>query len=323
MSNQTPNRDWDEQFADGLPLPDADKAWQDMSTLLDQEDRRRRPVAFPLLLSGCSGWALVLLAGMLLGGAGLWIWWSGYGKEQPHTVASQKVKHTSSLQEGSAPDVNPEKKNIKISRQTEHNTTTNPASHHNPLLPEATTVQAPPETNSPTGQAEMPAPAQAEATTMSGKQRDKKNRITLPGTKPRKAGTVSTPAATSPASLPVPGRLSSTPETMTARTTATDRTQPVVATPGEPNAPQQNDRATATRMRNNAAKLRQRSGSTATTEQQKHPPATAVLLQALRLIGEQIPTCRKPKSAWLRAPGRSAFRVASHFGRYPRGSRKA
>ncbi|RYZ22715.1 MAG: hypothetical protein EOO16_08090 [Chitinophagaceae bacterium] len=87
MSKLPPYEQWDEQWSDGLDLPDADKAWGDMKDKLDAEDRKRR-FGFFLPLLPCAGWTLLGLAVL---GAGTWLLWPSADKPAAAPAATERT----------------------------------------------------------------------------------------------------------------------------------------------------------------------------------------------------------------------------------------
>ncbi|TCZ72782.1 hypothetical protein [Flaviaesturariibacter aridisoli] len=70
--SKRPFEETDQHWSD-VPLPDADAAWKDMNALLDKDERDRKgPPLLPAFLSGCTGWALLLL---VLAGSAVGIYW--------------------------------------------------------------------------------------------------------------------------------------------------------------------------------------------------------------------------------------------------------
>jgi hypothetical protein len=90
MSKLPPYEQWDEQWSEGLPLPDADAAWADMNKKLDADDRRRRFAFLPLL--SCAGW---ILLGVAVLGAGTWLLWPRHNApDRTQAVATSKASKT-------------------------------------------------------------------------------------------------------------------------------------------------------------------------------------------------------------------------------------
>ena len=59
MDNNKPYNEFDEQFND-LPLPGEEQSWQKMKQMLDEDDRKRKPLV-PIFLKSCAGWGLASL----------------------------------------------------------------------------------------------------------------------------------------------------------------------------------------------------------------------------------------------------------------------
>ena len=87
----------DQQWKD-LPIPDQEQSWEKMKLLLDEDDDRRR-ILPPVLLPGCGGWALILLAVLV----GFWFfahperWFnhenkSAQQKEKPSVDSSGRIE---------------------------------------------------------------------------------------------------------------------------------------------------------------------------------------------------------------------------------------
>ena len=73
-----------------LPLPDEDRAWQDMKARLEKDDGDRF-IVLPPFLQGCAGWTLLLA--LLLGGA-LWFYFRDGGKGKEHQEKVSQVRQT-------------------------------------------------------------------------------------------------------------------------------------------------------------------------------------------------------------------------------------
>jgi hypothetical protein len=90
MSKLPPYEQWNEQWSEGLPLPDADAAWADMNKKLDADDRRRRFAFLPL--TSCAGWTLL---GVAVLGAGTWLLWPRHNApDRTLAVATGKASKT-------------------------------------------------------------------------------------------------------------------------------------------------------------------------------------------------------------------------------------
>jgi hypothetical protein len=61
MNERLPYEEMMDQQWNDLPIPNQEQSWEKMKLLLDEDDDRRRIIP-PILLPGCGGWALILLA---------------------------------------------------------------------------------------------------------------------------------------------------------------------------------------------------------------------------------------------------------------------
>jgi hypothetical protein len=90
MNERLPYEEMMDQQWNDLPIPDQEQSWEKMKLLLDEDDDHRRIIP-PVLLPGCGGWALILLAVLI----GFWFfahperWFSHENKS-----AQQKEKHS-------------------------------------------------------------------------------------------------------------------------------------------------------------------------------------------------------------------------------------
>lgn len=110
MSKLPPFEEIDERWSD-LPLPDADAAWRDMSARLDREDgERRKPPFLPTILSGCTGWAFLLL---VLAGSAIGVYRHYQGSEnrsaasRPNGIPGLAASPTEGTRETTQPSSSP------------------------------------------------------------------------------------------------------------------------------------------------------------------------------------------------------------------------
>lgn len=124
MDKQRPYEELDQHFSH-LPLPDENRAWEQMEALLDKEEDKDRFIVLPPFLQGCGGWALLLL---LVVGTGLWLYLHRSPGQQDPTGAS-------------APRTQKETTRNPISTHQQATTNTNNHSKgENPAAPGGTTT---------------------------------------------------------------------------------------------------------------------------------------------------------------------------------------
>ncbi len=95
MDEKRPYEDLDPYFS-SLPLPDENKAWEQMKAKLEEEEDDR--FFFLPFLQGCGGWALLLL--LLLAGG---VWWYRHTTTTPKSSAGTRMQDTINRQVKTAP----------------------------------------------------------------------------------------------------------------------------------------------------------------------------------------------------------------------------
>lgn len=89
MEDNKRHKELDDRFSN-LPLPDEDRAWQDMKKRLEKDDEDRF-IVLPPFLQGCVGWTLLLA--LLLGGT-FWFYFHDGGEAKESKEEAREVRQT-------------------------------------------------------------------------------------------------------------------------------------------------------------------------------------------------------------------------------------